>query len=214
MTAVTASPAPAPWTRPPGNPLSLIGLAGRAGSGKDSVAEHLADAHNALRYAFATPIKGGLVAMLGLDPQDLEDRERKEQPIEWLGRSPRYLLQTLGTQWGRELVAPDIWVRLARRVWAEAVTAPEYGYAPALVLLDVRFPDEAEMIRELGGWVVHLRRPDAPPVAEHVSEQPLPFVAGDLVIDNGGTLDELRQLADHVFAEIRRLDIAQSEAAP
>jgi hypothetical protein len=208
----TAQPAPAPWTRPTDNPLTLIGLAGRAGTGKDSIAAGLADRHNALRYAFALPLKAGLQAMLGLDPEDLEDRERKEQVIEWLGASPRYLMQTLGTQWGRELVAPDLWVRLARRVIEEARTSPEFGYSPALVISDVRFPDEAALIRELGGWVVHVRRLDAPPVVEHVSETALPFVAGDLVLDNNGTLHELDAMVDSVFAEIRRLDLAQSFA--
>lgn len=203
---------PAPWVRPRSNPLTLIGLAGRAGSGKDSVAEHLADEHNVLRYAFALPLKAALRVMLGLDPEDLEDRERKEAVIEWLGKSPRELMQTLGTDWGRFLVAPDLWTRLARRVIDEARTSAEFGYAPALVISDVRFANEAALIRELGGWVVHVRRPDAPRVADHVSEALLPFVAGDLVLDNAGTLDELRQLADHVLAEIRRLDIAQSEA--
>lgn len=195
-------------------PLVLLGLTGRAGAGKDTVAEHLTAEFNTLRYAFALPIKAGLMSMLGLEWEDIEDRERKEAPIPWLGRSPRELMQTLGTEWGRQIVAPDLWVRLARRVIEEAIASPEFFYAPGLVISDVRFPEEAALIRELGGFVVHLRREGGPgAVREHASEQGLPFVAGDLVIYNASTVEELRAVAGATFEECVRLAQLDTEVA-
>lgn len=200
----TAQPEPSPptsWSREPGNPLTLIGLAGRAGTGKDTVAAHLAERYNALLYALANPIRGALAGAFGLG-DELVDRSLKEQPVPWLGQSPRRLMQSLG-DWGRELCGADVWLRVAERVVAEAEHAPEYDYCPALIVMDLRYDNEAEWLRQRGGTVVHLRRPDAPPVAAHSSEAGVRFVAGDVTLDNAGTLDALRHAAEGVFEQLR-----------
>ena len=120
---------PTSWSREPGNPLTLIGLAGRAGTGKDTVAAHLAERYNVLLYALANPIRGALAGAFGLG-DELVDRSLKELPVPWLGQSPRRLMQSLG-DWGRELCGADVWLRVAERVGAEAEHAPESDYGPA-----------------------------------------------------------------------------------
>lgn len=178
---------------PSNHPLPLIGLAGQAGTGKDTVGNHLCQIHGFVSFALADPIRAGLRAMLGLSQEELSRRDLKEHPIEWLGRSPRELAQTLGTEWGRELVNPEIWLRVAQRT-IENINATHLFRPRGIVVTDIRFENEAEWLREQGGTVWHIRREQAGiagATSKHVSEQCIPIIEGDAVIENDGTLVKL-----------------------
>lgn len=169
---------------PPG-PRRLVGITGPAGAGKDAVASMIPGAR---RIGFSDPLYDGLAAMLGVRPDTLRDRRRKECPMPGVGASPRRLLQTLGTEWGRQTIDDGLWVTLARDRWDRAWAAG----AGTIVVPDVRFCNEAEAIREAGGqvWLVH--RPDLVPIAAHVSEAGLPLRLVDRLVVNAGTLEDLR----------------------
>lgn len=174
--------------------MKLIGLAGRARTGKSTVAALLSH-HGFLHYAFADPIRRGVRAMLNLSHEQLYG-ERKEAPIDWLdGITPRRLMQTLGTEWGRDCAHRDVWVRLAQREWQNV--RDSYTGCPGLVISDVRFENEAKWIREAGGQVWHVLRGVAPAVECHRTEDGIAFCAGDEWIDNNGTF---KALADCVAA--------------
>jgi len=148
--------------------MILIGLTGRASAGKSTVAKYLCEQHGFDELAFATPIKQALALILrefGTTLEDFEDPARKVTPIDDITRTPRELLQTLGTEWGRERVCEGLWVRiLARRL-------ARLDYAPAMVISDVRFANEAQWIRDIGGQVWGIVRPRASKVpATHQSE--------------------------------------------
>lgn len=165
-------------------PRLLIGIAGLARSGKDTVADHLRDRHGFSVFSFAKPIKAGLCAMLDLDPGRFGGVE-KEEVIPWLGVSPRHLMQTLGTEWGRDLVDPDIWLEVMGMKLGRA------GVEHA-VISDVRFKNEADWIRAQGGVMLHMRRPSAAPVRAHRSEGGINCCLNtDLLVGNDGTLAEL-----------------------
>ena len=164
----------------------LIGLTGPAGCGKNLVASMVPDA---VVIQLADPIYAALSAILGIPDTVLRQRATKEKPIDWLGKSPRQLLQTLGTDWGRTLVAEDIWLRIARRRIAELA---ESG-AAAVVIADVRFDNEARMVQEMGGEVWGVDRGPTAEVSPHVSEAGLSPGMVDRVIDNTGTPDQTRQ---------------------
>lgn len=166
----------------------IIGLTGPAGSGKDTTADWLESVHNFARIALADPIRRGLCAMLGLCPTVFRPGI-KEQVIPWLGKSPRELMQTLGTEWGRVLIARDLWLRIAENEIASA------GHN-RVVITDIRFEDEAAWLRKLGGVVWFIQRGAAPPVREHVSESGIAFAPGDTIIDNNGTIKELFAAVD------------------
>lgn len=68
--------------------MQLIGLTGRAGCGKDTVARFLCEAHGFVQIALADPLRDGLKAMLGVTDEQLHRRDLKEAPIDWIGRSP------------------------------------------------------------------------------------------------------------------------------
>lgn len=169
--------------------MRLIGITGAARSGKDSAAEFLIP-HGFERIAFADPIKAMAFVGLGIDPDDYDD-ESKEEEIDWLGVSPRRVWQTLGTEWGRAVGGPDLWLKVAWRKMAEA--KEERPTLRGIVFTDVRFDNEAQAIRNSGGKVIKIVRPDARAVAPHVSERGLSANLIDDVIVNDGTLAQLRE---------------------
>lgn len=170
----------------------VIGLAGRARVGKDSVAEMLLRIGAArYRYSFAAPIKAMLLAAFRIDMDGPDWAYRKEQAVPHLGVSPRRLAQTLGTEWGRQMIHPDIWVKEAQLHMMEN--------GPGMVISDVRFDNEAEWVRLIGGKVIHITRTDAPVVRPHASENGVPTHDGDWHLDNSGTLAELRTRVAELF---------------
>ena len=163
----------------------LIGLCGPAGCGKDTVAGFMPYFD---RYALASPIKDMISTMLGVDRSMWEDREWKEGTVPWIGKSPRQMAQTLGTEWGRTHVDRDLWLKLALRRW-DAVRA---SANPRLVITDVRFDNEALAIISAGGTVWKVDREGVAPVAAHSSEKGIDprLITGS--VKNYGSLDALR----------------------
>jgi hypothetical protein len=88
----------------------------------------------------------------------------------------------LGTEWGRDLIHPDIWVIAAR------AQIERYGDAD-IVFDDVRFENEASMIRELGGLIIHVDRLGNDDNDRHRSEDGIYDQTADRFIDNDGDLE-------------------------
>jgi len=178
----------------------LIGLAGRARSGKDTAAQHLVNNHGFQSYAFADPLRDGLMHILNLSPCDFEG-EQKEQALPWLGRSPRELMQSLGTEWGRNSVHPELWLLLAAQNLD--LLARIHDNAHGFVVSDVRFNNEAEFIRKRGGVVLHMDRVVASPVKLHSSENGIHVAPGDLRLTNDGSFDELFTNVNDILDTLR-----------
>lgn len=173
----------------------LIGLAGAAGAGKDTVAsairaEHIRSGGRCRVTAFAERLYSAVSAITGISTAVLRHREAKEKIIPWIGKSPRQLLQSLGTEWGRDIVHPEIWVRATME---EA--RPWMACGITVVITDVRFDNEATAIRQAGGKVYRVVRPGdgclAPEAACHASEAGVSGHLVDGVIVNDGTLDDV-----------------------
>ena len=139
--------------------MRLIGLCGPIGCGKTTSARYLEEAHGYARVPFAAPLKA-MLAAAGLTEAHLNG-SLKELPCDLLlGRTPRYAMQTLGTEWGRDLIGPGLWLRL----WEARVSA--HG---AVVADDVRFANEAARIRSRRGILVRVCRPGYGPSGGHAS---------------------------------------------
>ncbi len=177
----------------------LIGLTGRAGAGKSTVASILSDKFAFFELAFADPIQnmvGTLFAEGGIDGAWMVERALKEQPTV-LGFSYRHLAQSLGTEWGRGL-APDFWLRIAARKLA----SPELD-GDNVVISDVRFPDEAEWITQQGGVVVRVLRHDLPPVRAHSSESHCDTLPVTTELLNYGSRATLFDQVDRLVGTLR-----------
>ncbi|MBK8113582.1 MAG: deoxynucleotide monophosphate kinase [Candidatus Accumulibacter sp.] len=171
----------------------LIGITGPAFSGKDTIANHLCWSHGFSCEAFADPLRDGLSSLFGLLPHHF-DAKHKETVIEWIGKSPRELLQTLGTQWGRDLVNRQIWCRHMHRRLQEY----QDNWAASVVIPDVRFVDEARFIHSHGGVIWRVIRPGAETTAhsDHTSEQEQQRIVADSLLINDGTIQELQRAVD------------------
>ena len=171
-------------------PPRIVGFAGYAGSGKNVAAEAL----GGVVLGFADPLYAALAAMLGVSEASLRARATKELPMA-CGKSPRDLLRTLGTEWGRQLVREDLWVWRARQRIEEAAATG----AAVIAVCDVRFPNEAAFLRGLGGQIWWVDRPGMAQ-GEHASDRALTAADADRVIRNDGSLEQLRW---KVEAELR-----------
>lgn len=174
--------------------MKLIGLTGKAGAGKDTVADYLVEMHRFKKISLADPIK----RMLDVIGVDCRTRETKEVLHPIYGASPRRMAQTLGTEWGRELICQNIWLLYAEQVINEALAEKllfQHRYA-GVVVSDIRFENEAAWLRSQGGALWHIRRDDIQAVEAHSSEDGVAFMQTDETIYNYGTIEYLYDCID------------------
>ncbi len=177
----------------------LVGFAGRAGSGK-SVCSSVFVQNGWKLIKFADGLKNMLRSLyvgLGMPHDQIERRiegDLKETPDMFLsGRSPRHAMQTLGDEWGRQCMFENFWVNH----WLTSVRASlADGYS--VVVDDVRYSNEAQAIRDLGGQIIMVARGDAELVSPvHASER-FEFKSDDLIL-NEGSVSELMEKARRVL---------------
>jgi hypothetical protein len=177
-------------------PIRIIGFCGAAGSGKSLAAQMVPEAEV---IQLADPLYAMLAAMLGVTEEQLRDQQYKRTPIDWIQKSPRELLQTLGTEWGRQSVREDLWLIMAGRLIDELVA----DGVPIVCIADVRFDNEAAMIRDRGGQVWQIVRQVQPLPSDHVSERGLSESLIDRVIANDGDIGDLRRSIEQAVAECK-----------
>lgn len=187
----------------------LIGLHGMARTGKDTAAAYLATHFQLLSYAFAQPLKLSLAQLFHLNSEQLEGAQ-KEVPLPGIGKSPRELMQLLGTDWGRHLVHPDLWLLLAEQN-LNAMAELHQGQI-GFVLRDVRFENEAAWVRRQGGVIIHIRRAEAALVNPHISEAGIALHDQDFVLHNDQDLPHFYQQLDQLMAAVIRNHIQRPAA--
>jgi len=168
----------------------LIGLSGYKQSGKGVLANHLIDQWSFVRFEWSGRLKAALSAM-GVE-DDFLHGGRKEEIVPVFNATSRFLMQTLGTEWGRDLVDKDLWVNLCCIHDIE----PALRANRSVVLEGTRFPNEVQAIRDRGGIVIHVTRPGCGSDG-HRSEILPDF---DLEIVNDGSKEDLcRRFDELVF---------------
>jgi hypothetical protein len=194
----------------------VIGIAGPAGSGKDTAAGFVqTKLARHTSYSFARPLKEAVKVLFGWDQKFIDNRDTKETVDPFWGFSPRQAMQWLGTEYGRELCGQDVWIKAADK-YLETVTGaqtptfedvPGIGFVemevlPALGLIvsDVRFENEASWVRKNGGLVIHLRREEADEVAAHKSEAGVGIHPDDAFINNNEGVDVLYEKLEAILA--------------
>lgn len=180
----------------PRQPRRIIAFTGLAGSGKSTAALHLVEHHGFARVRFAGPLKA-MMAALGLSHDHIEGH-LKEVPCDMLGgKTPRYAMQTIGTEWGRNLIVSDLWIR----AWRAAVDNLPAGVP--VVVDDCRFTNEAAAVLAAGGQIVRVIRPGAGAgAAGHSSEAEIASLPASLEIQNDGAVADF---LDRVVVAVRDL---------
>lgn len=197
--------------------MTLIAMTGRKRSGKDTVAGMIAEGveyvaerfHDAQptdthyeRIAFAGPLKTMIKSLLmssGMNPAEAEERVNgseamKEEPLAILqGKSTRYAMQTLGTEW-RDYLGKDLWTFL---VQTKIDHIEQSGTTP--IITDMRFLHEDAFVRERGGVTVRVKRAGQGAGADpHPSEVEMEKIEPMLTIYNYGNLEQLEVAASTV----------------
>lgn len=192
--------------------MRLIGIAGVARTGKDTVAEYLVREHGFTRIRFGDPMReflyalNPIVTVSGRGP----DGSRYVSPIQWRVRhiidtvgwdgykkeypEIRELLQRLGTEAGREILGDTVWMdEVAQRIMK---------VGGDVVISDVRFVDECNWIHGQGGLVIRVTRPGITSVNAHISDQPLPSYVIDFEVANNGSIEDLeRQIEKYLTTQ-------------
>ena len=182
--------------------MKLIGLNGLKRSGKDTAYDFIeaalgASDSEAYRAAFADNLKYAAMMSLSVSPDmSLEFADYFKEGGEiavaqdgefQFGIMGRKYLQNFGAT-GRAIFGKNFWLDQVLPA-SPAQFEEQYLWVDVLVVTDVRYPNEAERVREYGGEVWNIRRPGLEPDG-HSSESPLPLDLVDRIIHNDGTLDE------------------------
>ena len=168
----------------------IIGIAGYKGAGKDTAGSVLVKKYGFIQLSFAKPIKDLVSKMFSLDRDMLEgntiaSRLKREQKIEdAFNYSGRDLLQIIGTGM-RDIIHQDIWVEAVKKLC---------DINKNYVITDVRFPNEVTMINQ-NGFVIGVKRfgyrGDT-----HISERALDNTALPYIVQNDGSMQDLRNKVD------------------
>lgn len=245
--------------------MKVIGICGLAGSGKDTVANHISKDYGYIQVALADPFKRLMHTVFNFSEEQLwgasKHRNAKAVPdwkrtelqflkyyktwlreltqgnastthesdlLEWFysfkaksfelaeGKtSPRIVLQSFGTEWGRETYFENVWIDYALDVVAPKILQPAYIYSksaglmkqsapPGVVISDVRFRNEVEQLSKRQGKIIKIVRKSLDDVGElgitnHKSEADQLTMGPELfnmLLNNDGTLEDLRRDVD------------------
>lgn len=186
--------------------MTVIGFCGYAQSGKDTAAGFLT-AHGYERLAFADALRDSvyllnpIVRVSSIGNADCE-YERVQDLVDRVGWDVakvsypeiRQLLQRMGTEVGRALYGESFWVdRVLTQMGRSTTSYGEDVIVGNYVITDVRFPNEVEAVRSVGGKVVRIYREGVGAVNSHVSDTGVDDLEIDAVVLNQGSLDEFRQ---------------------
>lgn len=176
--------------------IKLIALSGKAKCGKDTFARALVEKFSYRQHSFAEPIYRMLNSLPYLEHlrSQMDDKE-KESDNGFYGISPRRMLQTLGTEWGRNQINQNLWIWLMEDKINRKIDVLRHG---AFVISDLRFTNEAEWVRKQGGLVVRIHRNHELGVSRHVSEDGFPLRAQDVRISNDGTIEDFEAQASRI----------------
>lgn len=225
------------------------------GSGKDTAAARLVEKHGFVAVALADPMKRFCQEVFDFSTEQLwgPSEKRNEDDQRYLRCSavpgargasyltPRFALQRLGTEWGRDCYK-DVWVDYCLRV-SKGLLKNKFCYdqvrgivtmggtnipervAKGVVIPDLRFHNEAKKIRDAGGkiWRVkrHVSRIEESYNPSHGSEVELsgmPDDVFDAVLPNEGDIHHLHLIVDAIMAResgrIIPYDDEQSDVPP
>ena len=187
----------------------IIGLAGKKGSGKDTIAEYLCAQYGFINYGFGDPIKEIGRIMFDFTDEQLYGNKKEIIDSKW-GITPRDFFQKFGTEYGQfimpehfpsvfdDITPRQFWVK---RFWIWYSKEKKRNPELKVVISDVRFVHEFNFIKEKGGYILKVVR-DLENVDNHLSETELDELSTDeynYIIYNNSSREDLYEKIVDIF---------------
>ena len=179
--------------------MDKIGLLGKKGSGKDTLANYLVNEKDFVKYSFATPIKEIAKIMFNLNEEQLNGNLKEVLDERW-GISPRVMFQRIGTEFGQykiyelfpelkdKIVSRGLWLKLFEDFL-------EKNKDKNIVIVDVRFNHEVDFLKKHNFNIIKINREDVLNDS-HISENEIKLIKHiDYEIDNNRS-------KEHLFSQI------------
>ena len=184
----------------------LIGITGKIGSGKTTASNYIVNHWSFQDYTMADPIKK-IAKIFGFNDTQLYGTQSQKLEIHphW-GISAREFLQKIGTDiFRKELPKTIPNINIERSVWCD-IFKINFDKNSCIIVSDIRFLDEASLIKELGGYLFRIERPCELPENDschnHISETQMNDINVDFTINNNGTVQELYEKIDKIMLDI------------
>jgi hypothetical protein len=184
----------------------LVGITGEKFNGKDTIADYLCKKFGYCKYAFANPLKDICKIIFDLSDEQLHGNLKEVPDKRWFNLTPRQILQFVGTDLFRNNMSKlhpsfgnDIWIIVAKNKLKQLlVSNPD----TLIIISDVRFENEVNLIKEFNGIVCRVKRPIKLTDNKkdlHESETGISNFTVDYEFINDGTKEELYEKLDECF---------------
>lgn len=174
---------------------NIIGITGKKSNGKDTLGDYLVSRYRYKRIGFADALKEACRQIFNFTDEQLYGLEKETTDPFW-GITPRKVLQFVGTDLFREQIekiiphiGKDIWVETVKQKICNELSKDKTA---KFVVTDVRFPNEVDMVRELGGIIIRVKRESVnKKIDEHPSEKEIDNLDVTFELENNGTISDL-----------------------
>ena len=177
----------------------LIGLIGNKRVGKSTFADYIVDNKGFKTIAFADPIKEGVKIMFDLTEEQVNGDLKEVVDKRW-GLTPRQFLQTVGTDLCRNTFGQDVWIKRMKMEIEKKMSEKS-----DIIVSDIRFPNEAEAVKEMGGILIKIENPriQKPNDSGHISEKLIDQIKYDkLIINDKNTVEQYHKDIDNLLLHI------------
>lgn len=169
--------------------MIILGIAGKKQSGKDTFADYIIQCARGIvvKKSLSDPLKDEVAQLLNIPRQRIDNEKAHFRP----------LLQWYGTEWKRAEFGNDYWIKkLEEKVLL--------SNAHIIIIPDVRFANEVDWVRHMGGTVIKMERLRAVEIDNHISENQINSFVPDITIKaNSGDLETLRLKAIWLIDQIQ-----------
>lgn len=185
-----------------------IALCGYKHSGKSTVASYLCDKYNMKELTFAGCLKNAVQAIFNVTHEQLHNPDLKEKIDTRWNITPRKMMQIVGSAIRHYVVeqTPELYLGPCISITSKNMfdqIAKHTQDNHSVIISDVRFDEEADMIKHMGIPLICIKRNVNQNTEEnnrdrHESEQdPLRFNP-NYIIENNNTIEELRTNIDKI----------------
>lgn len=186
--------------------MTIIGILGKKRHGKDTISDHIIKKYKYQSVAYASPLKEACRILFGFNDEQLYGND-KEVIDEYWEITPRSAFQFIGTDLIRAQMK-QLTPKIGENFWAECTRKcirDKLKQDPQsnIVITDVRFPNEVDLVHEFNGIIIKVERPNMKSNDEHISEKGIDDIKNfNHKIINDGTIEELHKKVDIIFSSL------------